>query len=65
MVDIQDKIKEQGDLVRKLKAEKAAKEQVGKEEWQLSCVDLAAGLVWVRCLNENSGGTFNTSQSVF
>jgi hypothetical protein len=33
MVDIQEKIKEQGDLVRKLKAEKAAKEQVSKEEW--------------------------------
>ncbi len=27
-MDIQDKIKEQGDLVRKLKAEKAAKDQV-------------------------------------
>ena len=36
MVDIQDKIKEQGDIVRELKAKKAAKEQVSLRSYILT-----------------------------
>ena len=36
MVDIQDKIKEQGDIVRELKANKASKEQVSLRSYILT-----------------------------
>jgi hypothetical protein len=61
MVDIQDKIKEQGDLVRKLKAEKAAKDQVRTPVLQLIFRQsgqhnvLSARLQTCRCFESRQG----------
>jgi len=43
MSDIQDKIKEQGDIVRKLKAEKASKDQIDEEVKKLKALKLELG----------------------
>eukprot|EP00088_Acartia_fossae_P037189 TRINITY_DN3835_c0_g1_i10.p1 TRINITY_DN3835_c0_g1~~TRINITY_DN3835_c0_g1_i10.p1 ORF type:complete len:530 (+),score=145.81 TRINITY_DN3835_c0_g1_i10:66-1655(+) len=52
--DLQQKIKEQGDLVRKLKAEKAIKEEIDKEVAKLKALKLELG--------EDAGGAKNGPQ---